>query len=56
VINGTHIPLSAKPNKQITSSIANFFNRKHIHGIMFQVVCDCDIFFGMHVLVNHVEW
>jgi hypothetical protein len=45
VIDGTHIPLSAKLNKQITSFVANFYNRKHFHSIVFQVVCDCDMFF-----------
>ncbi len=34
VTDGTHIPLSAKPNKQITSSIANFYNRKCFHNIV----------------------
>jgi hypothetical protein len=56
VIDGTHIPLSAKPNKQITSSVVDFYNRKRFHSIMLQAMCDCDIFFGMHALVNQVEW
>jgi hypothetical protein len=45
VIDGTHIPLSAKPNKQITFSTVEIYNRKHFHNIVFQVVCDCDMFF-----------
>ncbi len=45
MIDGTHITLSVKPNKQIASSIANFYNRKRFHIIVFQVVCDCDMFF-----------
>jgi hypothetical protein len=52
VIHDTHIPLSVKSNKQITSSIVDFYNRKRFHIILFQVVCDCDFFFGMHTLVN----
>ncbi len=56
MIDGTHIPLSAKPNKQITSSIVDFYNRKRFHNIVLQAMCDCDIFFGMHVLVNQGEW
>jgi hypothetical protein len=43
VIDGTHITLSVKPNKQITSSIAIFYNRKCFHIIVLQVVCDCDM-------------
>jgi hypothetical protein len=42
-----HIPLSVKPNKQITSSTTYVYNRKRFHNIVLQVVCDCDIFFGM---------
>ncbi len=44
MIDGMHIPLSAKPNKQITSSTANFYNNKCFHNIVLQVVCDCDFF------------
>jgi len=40
-----HIPLNAKPNKQITSSIVDFYNRKCFHNIVLQAVCDCDMFF-----------
>ncbi len=52
MIDGAHIPLSVKSNQQITSSTIDFYNKKHFHSIMLQVVCDCDIFFGMHALVN----
>jgi hypothetical protein len=45
VIDGMHILLCVKPNKQITSSTTIFYNRKCFHSIMFQVVCDCDMFF-----------
>ncbi len=45
MIDGTHIFLSVKPNKQITSFATGFYNRKHFHSIMLQVVCDCDMFF-----------
>jgi hypothetical protein len=45
VIDGTHIPLSVKPNKQITSSTTYFYNRNRFHSIMFQVACDYDMFF-----------
>ncbi len=44
VIDGTHIPLNAKPNKQITSFVVDFYSRKHFHNIVFQAVCDCDFF------------
>ncbi len=39
-----HIPLSVKPNKQITSSTTYVYNRKRFHNIVLQVVCDCDFF------------
>jgi len=52
VIHDTHIPLSVKSNKQITSSVVDFYNRIRFHSILFQVVCDYDFFFGMHTLVN----
>ncbi len=45
-IDGTHIPLSVKPNKQITSSVVDFYNRKCFHSILLQVVCDCDFFWN----------
>jgi hypothetical protein len=45
VIDGMHIPLSAKPNKQIISSITNFYNIKCFHSIKIQVVCDYDMVF-----------
>jgi len=45
VIDGTHIPLNVKPNKQITSFTTYFYNRNHFHNIMFQVACDYDMFF-----------
>ncbi len=45
MIDFTHIPLNVKSNKQITSSTADFYNRKRFHNIVFQVVCDCDMFF-----------
>ncbi len=45
MIDGTHIPLSVKPNKQITSSTTYFYNRNHFRSIMFQVACDYDMFF-----------
>jgi hypothetical protein len=44
LIDCMHIHLSVKPNKQITSSIIDFYNRKCFHSIVLQVVCDCDIF------------
>jgi hypothetical protein len=52
VIDGTHIPLTVNPNKQITSFVANFYNRKHFHSIVLQTMCDYDMFFRMHALVN----
>jgi hypothetical protein len=44
VIDGTHIPLSAKPNLTNHIFYCKFYNRKHSHNIMFQDVCDCDMF------------
>jgi hypothetical protein len=52
VINGTHILLSAKPNKQIISSTIDFYNRKRFHNIVFQAACDCDMFFWNSCLIN----
>jgi len=43
VIDGTHIPSNAKPNKQITSLVAYFYNRKRFHIIVLQVVCKMKI-------------
>jgi hypothetical protein len=45
VIDGTHIPLNVKPNKQITFSIADFYNRKCFHNIVLQAMCDYDMLF-----------
>jgi hypothetical protein len=53
MIDGTHILLCVKPNKQITSSIVDFYNRKRFHNILLQVVCDCDFFCGMDALVTN---
>jgi hypothetical protein len=44
LIDGMHILLSAKPNKQITFSTIDFYNRKCFHSIVLRVVCDCDFF------------
>ncbi len=44
MIDGTHIPLSTKPNKQITSFVVDSYNRKRFHNIVLQVMCDCDFF------------
>ncbi len=45
VIDGTHIHLSLKPYKHITSSTTIFYYRKCFHNIMLQVVCDYDMVF-----------
>jgi len=45
LIDGMHILLSVKPNKQMTSSTINYYDRKCFPNIVLQVVCDCDIFF-----------
>jgi hypothetical protein len=44
VIDGTHIPLSVKPNNQITFFATNFYNKKHFHNTMLLVMCDCEFF------------
>ncbi len=37
--------ISAKPNKQITSLLANFYNKKHFHNVLVQAINDCDHIF-----------
>jgi hypothetical protein len=42
VIDGISILLFEKPNRKITTSIADFYNCKKFHNIVLQGVCDCD--------------
>ena len=39
-IDGTHIPLSTRPNRRYTPMPSHFFNRKKFHSIVLQGVCD----------------
>jgi hypothetical protein len=41
-IDGTHIPLASFPNKRVTLAASDFFNRKKIHKIMMQAICDAE--------------
>jgi hypothetical protein len=45
VIDCAHIRLSAKPSKQVTSLITNFYNKKRFHNVVVQVVNDYDHIF-----------
>ncbi len=46
VIDSAHIWLSAKPNKQVTSLVADSYNKKRFHNnVMVQAVNDCDHIF-----------
>jgi hypothetical protein len=51
-----HILLCVKPNKQITSSIVDFYNRKRFHNILLQVVCDCDFFLWNGWTGHQLKW
>ena len=44
-IDGTHIPLSVRTNKQYTSMPSDFFNQKKFHTIVLQGVCDSNKMF-----------
>ncbi len=44
-IDGTHIPLSTKPQWGLTPMPCDFFNRKKFHSILLQAVCDSERFF-----------
>ena len=44
-IDGTHIPLSCKPQRGLTPMPCNFFNRKKFHSVLLQAVCDSERFF-----------
>jgi rRNA maturation protein Rpf1 len=42
VIERTHILLFEKPNRKVTTSIANFYNYKKFHNIVLHGICDYD--------------
>jgi hypothetical protein len=44
-IDGTHIPLSARPSRRYTPMSQDFYNRKHSHSIVLQAVCDTNRMF-----------
>ena len=44
-IDGTHIPLSARPSRRYTPMPQDFYNRLHFHSIVLQVVCDTNKIF-----------
>ena len=44
-IDGTHIPLSSRPQRGLTPMPCDFFNRKKFHSVLLQVVCDSERFF-----------
>jgi hypothetical protein len=39
-INGTHISLASLPDKRMTFVVSDFFNRKKIHIIVMQAICN----------------
>ena len=45
IIDGTHIPLSCKPQRGLTPMPFDFFNRKKFHSVLSQGVCDSERFF-----------
>ena len=45
IIDGTHIPLSCKPQRGLTPMPFDFFNRKKFHSVLSQDVCDSERFF-----------
>ena len=44
-IDGTHIPLSSRPQRGLTPMPSDFFNRKKFHSVLLQAVCDSERFF-----------
>ena len=44
-IDGTHILLSSRPQRDLTPMPSDFFNRKKFHSVLLQVVCDSERFF-----------
>ncbi len=50
-IDGTHIHLTNHLNYKMTSTIGDFFNRKKIHLVVLQGVCDANNIFW-NVCVN----
>jgi hypothetical protein len=53
--DGTHIHLSYKPHRVLTPMHCDFFNKKKIHSVLLQAVCDSELFFGMFVQNNMEE-
>ena len=45
VIDGTHIPLSSRPQRDLMPMPFDFFNRKNLHSVLLQAVCDSERFF-----------
>ena len=44
-IDGTHIPLSSRPQRNLTPMPSDFFNREKIHSVLLQAVCDLERIF-----------
>ena len=44
-IDGTHIPLSSRPQRDLTPIPSDFFNRKKFHSVLLQAVCNLERFF-----------
>ena len=44
-IDGTHIPLSTRPQRGLTPMPCDFFNRKKFYSVLLQAVCDAEGFF-----------
>ena len=44
-IDGTHIPLSSRPQRGLTLMPSDFFNKKKFHSVLLQAVCDSERFF-----------
>ena len=43
-IDGTHIPLSSRPQRGLIPMPFDFFNRKKFHSVLLQAVCDSERF------------
>jgi hypothetical protein len=39
-IDGTHISLASLPNERVTFVASDFFNKKKIHSIVMQAICN----------------
>ena len=45
VIDGTHVPLSFRPQRSLTPMLSDFLNRKKFHSVLLQAVSDSERFF-----------